>query len=312
MPGTAALIRPLPGLLALLLAGMPGCVIPPSPLPVWGARRNAAAIQVLHQDYGLPLAPPCTLDVAWPDRKGPGHFSLRIREPGWQLEAPLESTEVSAQDDPGGTTFTWSLPLTPLGVAQGGPAARPILLHLHRGADHRALVAPCRATRYRGPVPEPGQPYPTLFLDPALRFGGPEGAAPLPGPDAPGTLPAATAPLEIRLDAGDPGGRVLRINFRAPDGTLAPPVDLEAFRRALAVFQPDLAARVRRDPGAPAAFSLPMAGADLERGRPLLLLLRSPVPGERAFALWVFYFPRDGAWAKAFCLLRGPWNEGPA
>ena len=56
--------------LALLLVCATGCQAPRFPLTIQGARENAAAVQTLHRDYGLPLPLPCAVDVFWPALPG--------------------------------------------------------------------------------------------------------------------------------------------------------------------------------------------------------------------------------------------------
>lgn len=302
-----------PVLFALLLAFAPGCRAPFAPMRTWGEQESGAAVGILHRDYRLPAPPDCALQVSRTEIKGPGHFTLAVRGSGWRLDDPLEPLAAQTREGPGETVFTWDLSLAAVTRDDAAMYADQLLLHLSRGKDHRALVIPRRATRGRAEEPGYGPGFPTLFLDTAMRppAAGPGRSAGLPGPDAPPSLPAAMAPLRTALDRDSQGGVALRIGFDYPAGTLRPPPTLEELRGGFGCFQPELAAGIIREPGDPAGFRVPLGPGDLDEGRPFLLLLRSAVPGEPSSALWAIYYPRGGAWTKAFCLFRGPWVPGP-
>ena len=74
-------------------------------------------------------------------------------------------------------------------------------------------------------------------------------------------------------------------------------------QEAFACFQPGLAPFMTQAPEEPDVFLVHISLADLDRGRPFLLLHRGEVGGHETYALWAFYFSRKDGWMRSWCLL---------
>ncbi len=287
------------------------------------AKAEASALKILQEVYGLPSPPLSVISILKPDPKGPGHFNLVIKEPGWELEGAVEAVQVKVSMTSQESVFDWEMPAERVASHDDAPGSAPLLLHLRKGADHRPLIIPTRATRRR-----PGEK--ALFYSGAALGGGlliisapvwlpsflilqPMANAedkgrvahltfPLPGVEAPACYPDKSVMLAtITRDAS--GVPNLRITL-GPQANWSPttPTPLAIVRKAFACFQPELAPEIMEDTDHPDTFLLPLTRGEVEKGRPILLLHRNGSTGTPEGKLWALYFPPSASWVKAWLL----------
>ena len=124
-----------------------GCVSPQSVLAERRKKAETLAIQILYQDYRLPSAPALELKVRKTKSSAPGMFRMVVKEPGWEVSAPLESISVHRQANLSDTVFTWELPAERVSNWLDGADSKPhLLLHLWKGQDHRPVMVPSLVT----------------------------------------------------------------------------------------------------------------------------------------------------------------------
>lgn len=314
---TGALILPL----ALFATG---CVSPESDLKDRRRKAEAQSLQTLYQEFRLPPPPPSELTVSKKKASAPGSFRLLVKEPGWDLDGPLEPIRATKEAGLSDTVFSWELPAERVASWTDSPdRTPPLLLHLWKGPDHRPVVIPCMATKGRpgewagtilmgglaivaAPIWLPSWLLITPFEESRIAKQHQHLVWPQPGNDAPASYPEGLAPFSTRLEANPPGQPRLVITVIgaawAPcEGTL-----LDTIRQAVGCFQPDLAAGITEDPSQPGTFIVPLPPGELGRARPLLLLSRNCAAGRQEGDLWALYFSSKGDWVKAWRLYRGP------
>jgi hypothetical protein len=299
-----------------LLAGM-ACKHPdPGPKFLPTAEDGQEAAILLHKEFGLPAAPPATLEVLKPEKQSPGAFRLVVAEPGWRLDSPLEPLQIRMEEHPEATIFSWDLPPARVASWLGDKELAPLLLHIFKGEDHRPMLVACRATRLR-----PGEKAivagRAILLAPIAAFAVATSPILLPYVAAEGVhsaltpkppeKPAPPPPLQVfqpifpsfqpELESSSPDGPCLRIRIEGGSQTLA------AMQEGFACFQPGLAPFMTQAPEEPDVFQVRLSEADLDRGRPFLLLHRGEVGGHETYALWAFYFSRKEGWMRSWCLL---------
>lgn len=320
MPGG----RPLHAFLAVCLAAVfCGCVSPESVLRERRLKADVQSLQILQEQYRLPPAPPLRLEVKKAKDSAPGLFRLVVQEPGWELETPLEPIAVRSQPGAEATTFAWELPAERVSDRlEDAERTPPLLLHLWKGADHRPVVVPSRATEYRAgelagavlgggllvaaaPIWLPSHLLFTPIEKSRIAREQKDIVFHLPGEAAPASHPEAQLPFFVSraVDArGRPGIRI------APSGTAWIPCEgslLEALRRAIGPFQPELVGDIAEDPSNPGAFLVPLPRGGPGPTRPLLFLHQDCAGGLATGALWAFYSPAGGEWVKAWRLYEG-------
>ncbi|HJV24026.1 MAG TPA: hypothetical protein VJ570_15090 [Holophagaceae bacterium] len=286
-------------------------------------KAETAAIQVLRAEYGLRPAPPFELSVEQPKARGPGCFRLGIREPGWELELPLEPTPVETTQEVQGNSFTWELPADRVVSPEEALEATPLLIHLRRGQDHRALLVSTVLTRrragervvaatwnvvgmgilvYSAPVWLPSY----MIFQPIANSDDEKKVArmvfPLPGAKAPDGCPEGQAVFRAQLEGENPSWPRLRIRFDPSRWGPCEGSTLAAVRGAFGCFQPELAQGISADPKEPAIFEVPLEEGDVQSGRCLLLVQRNCLVQPPEGALWALYFPPGASWVKAWRL----------
>jgi hypothetical protein len=310
-------------LLALLLA-LAACKSPNIEFEARKAAADAKAVKLLQEEYGLPAPPPLRLEVSKAGPAAPGVFRLVVEEPGWSLDLPLERRRVEPVYSPAQTAFTWELPAGRVKNnmdAGGGPT--PLLLDLSKGGEHRALVAPCVATKWLAsewaatavsvgflalvwPITLAAAGASQVGIDADIRrtYGEEHVRTMLetqPGPAAPACFPG-DGHYGARLETDPQGQSILLITLQGGSARTGPGTGLEEMRRAIAWYQPELAELVAEHPTQPGTFTIPLQRGSSSAPRPILLLSTGEGAEPSPRELWVFYYSTSGSWAKAWRL----------